>query len=181
MILRWRMLMPNHASVSRRPKASFRLGPWRRSALMEHGRNCAEWRDRLVIHQPKGNSSQIAPSFTVDQLLSEICLLPIAMVIVAAVVGLLIVLPVCWVWGMRPVAAANPNRRSAAAGRVAQVKRRRATIGWTMASDTRCSKDFHLCLSDRATERRRSPVCERKDRCGCAISCKYSRERKQGV
>jgi len=27
------------------------------------------------------------------------------MVIVAAVVGLLIVLPVCWVWGMRPVAS----------------------------------------------------------------------------
>jgi len=24
-----------------------------------------EWRDRLVIHQPKGNSSQIASSFTV--------------------------------------------------------------------------------------------------------------------
>jgi len=30
-----------------------------------------EWRDRLVIHQPKGNSSQIAPSFTLDQLLGR--------------------------------------------------------------------------------------------------------------
>src|SRR6516162_36200 len=31
-----------------------------------------EWRDRLVIHQPKGNSSQIAPSFTVRSALGTL-------------------------------------------------------------------------------------------------------------
>jgi BASS family bile acid:Na+ symporter len=56
------------------------------------------------------------------------------MVIVAAVIGLLIVLPVCWVWGMRPVASGQPKSQISSGGAGAQVKRRRATIGWTMAS-----------------------------------------------
>src|SRR5215472_8093251 len=46
-----RLLIPNRASVCRRPKASFRLGSWRRSALMEHGRNCARM-PRPSCHSP---------------------------------------------------------------------------------------------------------------------------------
>src|SRR6516164_1154696 len=56
MILRWRLLIPNRASVCRRPKASFRLGPWRRSALMEHGRNCARMA-RPSCHSPAQRKS----------------------------------------------------------------------------------------------------------------------------
>ena len=51
LILRWRLLIPNRAIVCRRPKASFRLKPWRRSALMEHGRNCARMA-RPSCHSP---------------------------------------------------------------------------------------------------------------------------------
>jgi len=58
-------LPPAEGKFPTEAMAAFRF-EWRMEGI------ALEWRDRLVIHQPKGYSSQIAPSFTVRSALGTL-------------------------------------------------------------------------------------------------------------